>query len=336
MKSIQRSRASDGFTVIETAVAITVAAIVLTMAVTVVFSFHSSGLKISSKREVSENTRLATSRILKDLGSAQSLLRCTVWKSSELQIEYETYIRRIENNGDDPSTPVIESGSPSFSGSSADCLEYYESGNVLLRVLPNSVCWFQDLTPTNDEIDYTKPFQAACMFRGGAGRDANYNQDGLDIGYGSVSTVPMPCTPGTDQATSEDKIYYLECRFTDPSIHYFVPQETTAGNWAIISGSFREVLDLGEGLDNTDLVRKNIFSYVNSSGTNPNLTIDQAGDNTNDILYVSVNMDVRYKTNAPTPEGESDERTYKFSQTLLLQGAKTYSDEGAYSDRFTG
>ena len=329
-------KSTSGFTVIETAVAITVASIVLTMAVSVVFSFHSSSLKIASKREVSENTRLATSRILKDLGSAQSLLRCTVWKSSELQIEYETYIRRIENNGDDPSTPIIESGNPSFSGSSADCLEYYESGNVLMRVLPNSVCWFQDLTPTSDEIDYSKPFQSACMFRGGSGRDANYNADGNDIGFGSVSTVPMPCNPDAGQAQSEDKIYYLECRYTDPNIHYFVPQETTSGSWAIISDSFREVLDLGEEMENLDLVRKNIFSFVNSSGTNPNLTVTQAGDNSNDILYVNVNMDVRYKTNSPTPEGESKERTYKFSQTLLLQGAKTYSDEGAYSDRFMG
>lgn len=327
---------SGGFTVVETAIAITVAAIVLTMAVSVVFSFHSSGLKISSKREVAENTRFATSRILKDLGSAQSLLRCTIWKSTELQIEYETYIRRIENNGDDPSTTVIESGTPVFSGSSADCLEYYESGNVLLRVLPNSVCWFVDLTPSSDEIDYTKPFQSACLFRGGSGRDANYNQDGLNIGYGTVSTVPMPCNPSTGETTSEDKIYYLECRYSDPNIHYFVPQETTSGNWVLINESFREVLDLGEGLDNSDLIRKNLFSFVDSSGNNPNLVINQAGDNTKDIIYVNVNMDVRYKTNAPVAQGESGERTYKFSQTLLLQGAKTYSDEGAYSDRFTG
>lgn len=336
METLKSRRQEQGFTVVELAVAILVGAIVLTMAVSVVFSFHSNSLKVISKREVSQNTRTALSRILKDVGSAQSLLRCTVWKSNELQVEYETYIRRLENNGDDPSTPVIESGNPSFSGSSADCLEYYESGNVLLRVLPNSICWFQDLTPIADEIDYTKPFQAACMFRGGDGRDANYNNDGEDIGFGTVSTVPMPCNPSGTQATEPDKIYYIECWFSDASIHYFVPQETTSSSWSVVTNSFREVLDLGTDLSTEGLIRKNIFSFVNSTGTNQNLTIEQAGDNTGDILYVNVNMDVRYDSNTPTQDNESGIRTYKYSQTVLLQGAKTYSDEGAYSDRFTG
>ena len=46
----------DGFTLVETLVAIMVAVIVLTMATTVLFSTHSSGVKILTKQEASANT----------------------------------------------------------------------------------------------------------------------------------------------------------------------------------------------------------------------------------------------------------------------------------------
>ena len=325
-----------GFTLVETMVAIMVGVIVLTMAVLILFSTQSSGVKILSKREVSENTRLALSRILKDVGSAQSLLRCTVWKSSELQVEYDTYVRRLANGGDDPTTSIVESGSPVFSGSSADCLEYYESGNVLLRVLPNSVCWFKDLTPTNDEIDYSQSFRSACLFRGGSGRDANYDSTGVDAGYSGAVIAPMPCSPESGKALDEDRIYYLECSYNDSNIHYFIPNETVYGSWGLVSGSYREVLDLGVVDSDSTYIRKNIFSFLNSSGATPDFVAGVAGSNTGDILYVNVNMDVLYKTSQKLDDGRDEERTYRYSQTILLQGAKTYKDEGAYSDKFTG
>lgn len=327
---------SEGFTIIEVMVAITIGAIVLSMAVSVLFSAHSSGIKILSKQEVSTNTRTALSRILKDIGSAQSLLRCTVWKSSDLQVEYDTYIRRVENGGDDPTTQIIESGNPTFSGSSADCLEYYESGHVLLRVLPNSVCWFKDLTPSDDQIDYSKPFEVACMFRGGQGRDANYDSTGQDEGYGSAVVAPMPCDPPNSGGQDEDVIYYLECSYSDANMHYFVPNETVYGSWNLVGDSFRQVLDLGTVDTYSSYIRKNIFSFTGISGSTPSFVDGVAGNNTGDILYVNVNMDVLYKTGKKLDSGADEEKIYRYAQTVLLQGAKTYNDEGAYSDKFTG
>lgn len=327
---------SQGFSVIEVMVAIMVAAIVLSMAVMVLFSAHASSVKILSKQEVSSNTRFALSRILKDVGSAQSLLRCTVWKSTELQVEYDTYIRRIENGGDDPVTSVIESGNPTFSGSSADCLEYHESGHVLLRVLPNSLCWFKDLSPSQDVIDYSLPFQTACMFRGGAGRDANYDSVGDDQGYGNAVVAPIPCNPPNGEGLNEDMIYYLECSYSDTNMHYFVPNETVYGSWNLVNNSFRQVLDLGEVDSASTYSRKNIFSFTNVSGSMPSFVNGVAGNNTNDILYVNVNMDILYHTGKKLSDGSDEEKTYRYSQTVLLQGAKAYNDEGAYSDKFTG
>ncbi|MFN8015198.1 MAG: prepilin-type N-terminal cleavage/methylation domain-containing protein [Acidimicrobiia bacterium] len=335
MRSATKNKGiNEGFTLIEACIAIFIGAIVLSMAITVVFSTQSSGERILQKQEVSQNTRTALSRILKDVASAQSLLRCTVFKSSELQVEYETYIRRIENGGDDPSTTIIETGTPTFSGSSADCLEYYETGQVLLRALPNSLCWFKDLTPSNDQIDYTKPFRASCLFRGGTGNNANYDALGLDQGYGANSVSPMPCQPSNGKGTDADVIYYIECSYTNPNMHYFASNESVYGSWTLDSSSYREVLDLGEIPSTSSYKRKNIFSYTKVDNTTPDYSTGVAGLNTKDIINVDVNMDVRYQSKqSKSSDGYS---TYKFSQSVLLQGAKTYSEEGAYSDKFTG
>lgn len=329
-------RRNEGFTLVETAIAISVALIVLTMTISVVFSLHSGSIKIMSKREASENTRVAMSRVLKDLSSAQSLLRCSVWKSSELQTEYETYIRRIENGGDDPSTQIIESGMPTFTGNSADCLEYYETGHVLLRVLPNSVCWFQDLTPSSDQIDYSQPFKTACLLRGGSGRDAQYDSQGNDVGYGGYLIAQMPCSPGNSYAQDPDRVYYFECEYSNADMHYFVPNETVYGDWTFTNGSYREVLNLRLSDKTTEYERHNLFTYTTTNGSVPSFVSGVAGVNTGDILYVNVRMDVRYLTNRIAQDGTEEEGTYRFSQTVLLEGAETYNDEGAYSDKFTG
>lgn len=325
----------EGFTLVEMLIAILVGSIVMTIAISTIVTFSSSSAKIMSKREVAENTRFSMSRILKDLGSAQSLLRCTVWNSTELQVEYETYISRLENGGDDPSTQAIETGTPSFSGSSADCLEYYETGRVLNRVLPNSLCWYKDLTPESDQIDYSKAFRSACLFRGGSAMNANYNASGNDIGFNGATILPMPCSPSAGKATDDNVIYYIECEYNNANMHYFVPNETVYG-WSAESSSFRVVLDL-DLIDNDNVSNKeNIFSYTTSSGDVPNFVNSVAGNNTADILYVNVVMNVRYDTTSNKVDGTDRNGTYKFGQTVLLQGAKTYNDEGAYGDKFTG
>lgn len=336
MKVKLRSSIDSGFSLLETMVAISVAMIVMTMSIMVLVSAQSSSDKILSRQEVASNTRFALSRILKDVGSAQSLLRCTVWKSSELQVSYDTYIRRIENNGDDPNTSVVETGSPIFNGSSADCLEYYESGKVLLQALPNSICWYQDLTPSSDEVDYTKPFQVACLFRGGSGRSSNYNDSGFDQGFGSAPIAPLPCSAGTDKATNADMLYYLECSFSDANLHYFVPNESATGSWNYINDSYRQVLDLGEIDSELTRVRRNIFSFTNNYGSNPGFVDGIAGANTGDIIYVAINMDIAYLTKELDVNGAKKVKNYHYSQSVLLQGAKSYQDEGAYAGKFTG
>ncbi len=335
MKTLDTSRDS-GFSLVEVCIAILVGVIVLTMAISVLFSTFSSGAALLSKQQVSTNTRFALSRILKDVASAQSTLRCTVWKSNELQSAYEVYLRRIENGGDDPATPAIESGTPTFSGSSADCLEYYETGHVMMRVLPNSMCWFLDLSPGSDDvIDYSKPFRTACLFRGGAGLNAHYDSTGADIGFGTASVVSMPCAPQTDQATSEDMMYYVECEYRDSNMHYFASNESVSG-WTLVENSYREVLDLGTPVDSLLQPRINIFSYTTINSSTPDFVDGTAGSNTADILYVNVTMNVLYDTGKNNSDGTDIKKNYHYSQTVLLNGAKTYNDEGAYSDKFTG
>lgn len=312
-----KHRTDTGFTLIEVLVGVLVGAIVMTCAIAVLVSTNRAGAKLLSKQEVSQSTRVALTQILKSLGSGQSMLRCAVWSDSDTQNEYNDYL-------------ADEGSVTSFDPD--ECLEYYENGTVVVFALNNTVCWNKDVTPGDtSEVDFSRPPRMECLFRGGAGSFATYDGDGNNIG----SSVPMPCTDLTD-GTQDDLLYYAECQVDDAGFNYFTsPKDVTNEDWRVVDDTKREVIDLVNEVPDSlaRKHRKNIFSYTKVTGGTPNL---EDGTDISDIEFVDVNIGVTYFTGNTAHDGNKETAVYRFSQTVLLQGMKAYSDQGAYGDRFVG
>jgi hypothetical protein len=286
-------------------------------------------MKVLSKQVVAENTRTAMSPVLKKLGGAQSLLRCTIWKTSDEQSAYQQYLIDAQAYSQNPI-----GSEPTFNEPSSDCLEYYETGYVLQQALPNSVCWYQDSTiGDTDTIDFSQPFTVGCLFRGGSGYANNY-VNGTDVGF---TTTPrkMPCSEALNSATDENTLYYAQCQSNKGSGSYFTTPDASVSTYTLVDKSIRPLIDLANGVTGTSLVHKNLFTYTKINGGTPSYDATIPGADTTDIEHVDVNLDVLYKTGGYT-NGKEDVRTYRFGESVLLQGVEAYVNQGAYADRFTG
>jgi prepilin-type N-terminal cleavage/methylation domain-containing protein len=310
-------RSDSGFSLIELMVGIFIGAIVLSMVIYVLFSVNSSGVKLLSKSQVSQSTRVAMTQLLKDLGSGQSMLGCVVWDNAKSQKDYQDYLSG--------------SGSYPFGLEAKDCQEFYENGKVVHSAGPNFVCWNKDVTEEGGRIDFSTTPIVACLSRGGVGPDRSYVPGGSPDGYASDPS----CEPGSGVSTEEDSLYYYECAPTSPaSYSYFVKDDLS--NFDIEPDTFRFVLDLAPGAETEAEAapfRRNLFQYEASSGQ----AIDESELATPaGIETVNVNLDVAYKSGTNDVDGNPELRVYRFTQNVVLQGARAFAEQGAYGDQFVG
>lgn len=314
-----REHTENGFTIIELLVGIIVGAIVLTMAISVIVSTNRTSIQLMSRQEVAQSTRVAVTQVLKDIGSAQSTLDCLKWNTSSLQASHRQYKDQLsawDGEGSFPGTM------PAFNGE--DCNEYFETGYVLIFAADNGVCWNKNLTDKDGRIPFDATPIVSCMIKTEYVDPVNPPA--------SPSTVPLaPCQNIALNNSEPLVLYYYECEANN--VNYFAsPDHFKAANYTYKDDSKRQIFSFAPNDDDArsfagENLNTSVFTYEKIDGSSIN-TSD--GRDTDKVEAVYVTLDIVYKSAKGSGVADTDFNIYRFSQKIMLQGARSFSEQGAY------
>ena len=138
-----------GFTLAELTVAMGVGAIVLSMAIAFLVSFASTSYQANAKSDVTNSSRLAITRVLKDVSGATSLPDCAQWKNQQ-----------VATDSKNPALNTLEF-------KKRNCIQLISSSTTLAWAQPKAVCWYKT-TETNTGSGVVFPDRMACLYKGDA------------------------------------------------------------------------------------------------------------------------------------------------------------------------
>ncbi len=313
-----RREYDGGFTLVELLVGIFVGAVVLTMAIAIVVSTNRTSIQLMSRQEVSQSTRVAMTQVLKSLGSAQSLLNCRVWSTSadsEAYQEYRNQVNAWDGSGSLSITATLPSGD--------SCQEYFETGDVLVYVSKNAVCWNKDLTEGTGIITFSEAPQIACLVK-----------------PSDLAGDTPPCFSGTGIESTSESLHYYECR-AGSSTYFMEPVHFIRSSFSFIENSNRELVRFTPGgngvseflasVDNP--LGDSIFSFERTDGSTHAL-LDPRDTKNIEVVYIT--LDILYRAAGGSGINDSDFNVYRFSQKILLQGARAFLEQGAFGGNYEG
>lgn len=281
MKKLLNSRKrDDGFTLVEVSVAMFTGIIVFGFAISFLVSFSSASYQAKAKSQVTAPARNAMTRTLKDVANAANTPACAQWNKNTISV-----------------------GTPVDISNAKNCVELYNTQNVIVKAQDYAVCWNLSKVSSGTTNTITFPEKIGCLFA----RE-------------STGTSQPICKAASQ--TQWDTLYYSECN-----------NDSAKG---FIAGSDRLIADLGPhqhiGLPSEQAMappqEARLFTYVNYDAskflTSPPYDYSK-------ILKITVRISIAYENGKYDPvTTKKDYSTYIFLQTIQLNGMKAFLETGAY------
>jgi type II secretory pathway pseudopilin PulG len=177
LNSLQRKkRNQDGFTIVELCIAMSVGIIVFAFAMSFLVSFALSAEQLKSKDDVTQESRIALTAVLKDLGSAANLPKCVQGSTAQVT-QSEISEPNLVNNLD-------------------KCAEFVSTSQVLSVADGYTVCWYLSEASTTTSVAY--PSKTACLFTGNSSTALCKGASQIDIDtiyYNECNTAGFSIVP---------------------------------------------------------------------------------------------------------------------------------------------